>query len=829
MPNLRIFARLAIGLGAVFVLLAAVVVMAVLRMASARTMISDVADVHAPAAITGLQLNVATLASGNAVRGFVISHDPNFITEWEAQWVIVDRLSGRMDRLATRSDDYEIQNDWRKVRAALPRLREMQARILKGGEQAVPTVADKVQLTATRAVFSSIQALLVGENGLVRRQNTKLDDALWASEMEIRKADLFLFGMLAALALVAGVVGWFTVRRVSVPLHHLSVALTALADGDFTVEVPYVERSDEIGEIARAAATSKANGFERLRLGAQLEAVERQRKEADLLALAELQAALERSERSEQRLTLALEIADIHVYEIDYVRRELNKAGAEDTFFTEPKTYEELYRDIYSTIDPRDCPEVEAAWRRHVEKGDHYRPEYRTVRSDGKEIWASSANKLITDKDGRPLRLIGALQDITERKAGEAALIRAKEEAEAANSAKSSFLAAMSHEIRTPLNGILGMGHLLAKEALSDRHLEQVQVILQSGDLLLNILNELLDISKIEAGGLALEDGAVDLAGIVRSTTNYLVVMATGKDIAITLEIAPEAEGVFKGDPTRVTQIVNNLTSNAMKFTPEGQITLRLTQVDGDLLFAVSDTGIGIAADTLGSLFENFTQADTSITRRFGGTGLGLAISRRLARMMDGDITVESDEGKGSTFTARLPLSCFEGGLPVPQDDQTTTETALESPDALRILVAEDNAINQIVLRTLLNQVGVSPIVVNDGQEALEAWRREHWDMILMDIQMPIMDGVTATRIIRQEEAAKSHVRTAIIALTANVMADQVTAYSEAGMDGTVAKPIEAAKLFAAIEAALTQKEVQAGETPLSSEDGPCAAGGGLA
>ncbi|MES2344304.1 MAG: protoglobin domain-containing protein [Pseudomonadota bacterium] len=543
-----------------------------------------------------------------------------------------------------------------------------------------------------------------------------------------------------------------------------------------------------------------------LSVAAYLEASERAREQAEAAALVEVQAALERTRRSEQRLELALEIADVHVYEMDYVRRELIKAGAEDTFFTEPKTYKELYRDIYQVIDPRDRPDVEEGRRRHIEEGAPYRPEYRVIRADDREVWVTSASRLITDPDGRPQRLIGALQNITARKAAEQTLLQAKEDAEAANLAKSTFLATMSHEIRTPLNGILGMGQVLAKEDLTERQHGQVKVILQSGEMLLSLLNDLLDISKIEAGKLTIEEGEVDLAEIARSAFANLLAMAAEKDVAVTLEVAPEAEGIFKGDPTRVRQIVNNLASNALKFTTEGQVALAVSHLDGDLRIAVRDTGIGISAGKIGELFQKFTQADPSITRRFGGTGLGLAISRELARLMGGDITVESEEGVGSTFTARLPLARSEGQRSGTQE-AAANEADFGDPGALRILVAEDNPVNQIVIQTILQQAGLNPVVVNDGEEAVKAWRMAKWDLILMDAQMPVMDGLTATRVIREEEAGRGGARTPILALTANVMAHHLASYMQAGMDGLVGKPIDAAKLLIAMEAALDEAQ----------------------
>ena len=626
-----------------------------------------------------------------------------------------------------------------------------------------------------------------------------------ASNKNIRDADLLLFAMLGSLALVAGVVGWFTARGITIPLGQLNAALQTMAGGDFSIDVPNTTRKDELGEMARAAAIFKDSGIEKVRMAGLLAANELQRKRADAAALAEVQAVLERTERSEQLLKIALELADVHVYEMDYVRRELTKAGAEDTFFTESKTYDELFRDAYSGIDPRDRPAAKEAWRRHIETGETYRPEYRMVRSDDREVWASGAGRLINDPDGRPLRLIGALQNITDRKAAEMTLLQAKEAAEAANHAKSAFLATMSHEIRTPLNGILGMGQVLLREALPEQQHGRVKIILQSGEMLLSLLNDLLDISKIEAGKLGLEDGYVDLAEIARSTLANLTVLAAEKDIVVVLEIAPEAEGIFKGDPTRVCQIVNNLASNALKFTAEGRVVLRVSNPDGDLRFAIEDTGIGIPAEKLDALFERFTQADTSTTRKFGGSGLGLAICRDLARLMGGEVTVESKEGVGSTFTARLPLARLVGHGPVSSGAPAASEAEFEDPGALRILVAEDNAVNRIVMTTILNQVGINPVIVNDGQEAVDAWRREDWDLILMDIQMPVMDGLTATRIIRQEEVERGSAQTAILALTANVMADQRRSYIEAGMNGVVAKPIDAAELLFAMEAALEE------------------------
>ena len=521
--------------------------------------------------------------------------------------------------------------------------------------------------------------------------------------------------------------------------------------------------------------------------------------------------ALEATERSEQRLTLAMEIADIHVYEMDYQRRELIKAGAEDTFFTEPKTYEELYRDIYATIDPRDRPAVEAAWQRHVDDGTPYRPEYRVLRADDREIWTSGACRLVNDREGRPIRLIGAMQNITERKAAERALLQAKEDAETANRAKSTFLATMSHEIRTPLNGVLGMAQAMAADDLSPLQRDRLDVVRQSGETLLHILNDVLDLSKIEAGKLELEEAEFDISELARGAHAAFTAIANKKGLSFDLAVESEARGVYLGDSTRVRQILYNLVSNALKFTESGEVRVCVARTGDGLRLTVADTGIGIPPERLATLFQKFEQADASTTRRYGGTGLGLAICRELAQLMGGAIRAESEPGKGSAFSVTLPLAKSAATHVPSAPEAGGVEAAPMEVGALRVLAAEDNTVNQLVLKTLLHQIGVDPVIVANGELAVAAWAREDWDVILMDVQMPEMDGPTATGIIRAREAAEGRARTPIIALTANAMAHQVAEYTDAGMDGFVAKPIEVGRLFAALQAVLEPEAVDEG------------------
>ncbi len=377
--------------------------------------------------------------------------------------------------------------------------------------------------------------------------------------------------------------------------------------------------------------------------------------------------------------------------------------------------------------------------------------------------------------------------------------------AEAANAAKSSFLATMSHEIRTPLNGVLGMAQAMAADHLSPLQQDRLDVIRQSGEALLAILNDVLDLSKIEAGRFELEAVEFDLGDLMKGAHSAFTALANKKGLSFDLTIEEAAKGVYLGDPTRVRQILYNLISNALKFTEHGEVRVTAAQAGEALVLMVSDTGVGIAPERLGSLFEKFTQADASTTRRYGGTGLGLSICRELAHLMGGEISTRSQLGEGSTFSVRLPLAKV-GEAHAPQF-AAPPPVAPPTPDAslprVRVLAAEDNSVNQLVLKTLLHQIGVEPVVVDNGEQALEAWKNSPWDVILMDMQMPVMDGLTATRAIREAEAAMGRARTPIIALTANAMSHQIELCRAAGMDGHVAKPIESARLFAALEAAL--------------------------
>jgi CheY-like chemotaxis protein/two-component sensor histidine kinase len=397
------------------------------------------------------------------------------------------------------------------------------------------------------------------------------------------------------------------------------------------------------------------------------------------------------------------------------------------------------------------------------------------------------------------------LQDITERKSAELAAKRA-------NEAKSTFLATMSHEIRTPLNGVLGMVQAMSADPLPAEQRGRLEIIRQSGQALLTILNDVLDFSKIEAGMLEVEEIEFDLGEVVAGVHATFGAIAGQKKLSFVQDI-DAARGLYRGDPARIRQILNNLVSNALKFTETGELRVTAKPVAGDLELRVSDTGVGIPADKLGSLFTSFTQVDASTSRRFGGTGLGLAICWRLVDLLGGAIRVESEFGRGSVFIVTLPLMRVAEAR-IAASTSSEEDLDLKTLPA-RVLAAEDNKVNQLVLKALLQQVGVEPVVVDNGALAVEAWETSAWDAILMDVQMPVMDGWAATAAIRGREAATGRPRTPIIALTADTMSHQIAKCLAAGMDGHVAKPIDAARLFAALEAVLA--DVHDGDDAIGS------------
>ncbi len=417
---------------------------------------------------------------------------------------------------------------------------------------------------------------------------------------------------------------------------------------------------------------------------------------------------------------------------------------------------------------------------------------YESFRKDGASIWIESTYSRLGDGSNI---LIVASRDITERKQLELKLVKALELAEGASAAKSDFLANMTHELRTPLTAIIGFAEVLRRSRdLSKTADRQVGHILDASHTLLSVVNDVLDFSRLEAGGLELDPAPFDPSAMASSCAALVEERAVAKGLAVRVK-APKSLKPMNLDGPRLSQVLLNFLSNAVKFTAHGSITVALSQtVDGDtavLRGEVVDTGIGIAPEHRDNIFDRFSQADAAVSRRFGGTGLGLAISRRIIERMDGKIGVDSAKGRGSTFwfEVRGPLAELH------PPEETHAVEGLDADAGVRLLLVEDNAVNRELIRTMLEPFGVELETANDGVAGVEAMRQGHYDLVLMDVQMPVMDGLTATREIRAMEGARG-ASTPIVAMTANVLPEQIANCLAAGMDDHLGKPISPTKLL---------------------------------
>ena len=480
-------------------------------------------------------------------------------------------------------------------------------------------------------------------------------------------------------------------------------------------------------------------------------------------------------------------------------------------------------------LHPDDRQRWGVEFARTCASGVNFRSEYRFISRDGREVWVHGEARVVRDEQGRPLFLQGIAFDISESKRAEQALLQSAEElerkvrertaeleeatlrAELASRARASFLANMSHEIRTPLNAVIGFADLLRRGADSDQaeRMEWLDTIHSSGKHLLALINDILDLSKVDAGKLTVETVACSPGEIINEVCSILRSKAEEKGLRLEAAFDGPMPRTMQSDPTRFRQVLMNVAGNAIKFTPSGQVRImaRLSRPAAEppkLVVEISDTGIGIPADKLESIFDPFTQADSSITRQYGGTGLGLAISRRLAEQLGGSITVESEVGRGTTFTCEFAVGSLDDVPLVERPDRaakpvpTTVSKAAPSLRNYRVLVVDDGDTNRKLVRLLLGRGGAHVEQAENGQQAVERALSESFDLILMDMQMPVMDGYAATRKLRSRGLTIP-----IIAMTANAMKGDDAKCLEAGCSGYLAKPIDQDLLLATVARAI--------------------------
>ena len=460
-----------------------------------------------------------------------------------------------------------------------------------------------------------------------------------------------------------------------------------------------------------------------------------------------------------------------------------------------------------SRIHPDEFARVQRELQEHLDrKVPFYSAEYRIRAKDGSYKWVLARGQAVWDEQGRAVRLVGSHTDITERRQAEEALKTAKVQAETANRAKSEFLANMSHEIRTPMNGALGMIELVLETQLTAEQRDFLETATDSARSLLALLDDILDVSKIEAGRLELAPANFSTRECIRDALRMFSVTTRQKGLILDTAIQQDIPEWLLGDPLRLRQVISNLVGNAIKFTDHGRVTFRVgleraigTKVE--LHFQVSDTGIGIPTEKQAWIFEPFRQADGSSTRRFEGTGLGLAICTRLVELMGGRIWVESQPGSGSTFhfTATYEPGTAQVAI-TPADHAASVATLARhvSEAHLLVLVAEDNIVNQSLVAAVLGKAGYNVVLAADGQEALESFGRRSFDLILMDVQMPRMDGLAATTAIRAAETGSGR-RVPIVAMTAHAMKGDRELCIRVGMDDYLTKPVNLSDLRATI------------------------------
>jgi PAS domain S-box-containing protein len=615
--------------------------------------------------------------------------------------------------------------------------------------------------------------------------------------------------LILAIALIISILLAIRFQRViSAPLFHLlDLIKKVTARKNYSIRTE-IDQNDEIGVLLK--------GFNKML--EEIEVRDRELEQHRVELENEVNLRTEDLRQSRHMLELVINSIPARVYWKD---KDLNYMGCNSAFAEDLKVSSkdliegksaadfECYENNYKNIEAED---------RSVMVGGlpQLNIEEQRKNLEGAATWISRSRIPLRDHNDEVVGLLGVYQDITEAKEVETTLIRAKEAAEMAVKVKSEFLANMSHEIRTPMNGVLGALELVIDTKLTDEQHEYIELAYNSGEALLRVINDILDFSKIDAGKLTLRSFPFSLRKSVLNTLAPSKLRASQKGIELVIYIDDQVPDYLTGDMDRIRQIVINLIENAIKFTSRGGGILFYVRVDSEtqgevlLHFVVSDAGIGIPPEKLDDIFNSFSQVDTSSTRRYGGTGLGLSICHQLTQLMGGAIWVNSRENVGSAFHVTLPLR-LASKVKVQSKERNRTSKGSEQrvvalskeSESNRILLVEDNLVNQKLAVRLLNKRGFEVEVSENGKQALEKLSEQEFDLILMDCQMPVMDGFETTSAIRTKEQENGNKHIPIIAMTAHAMAGDKERCLTAGMDDYVSKPLNIKKLFEAIEKAL--------------------------
>ncbi|MDA7818436.1 ATP-binding protein, partial [Sulfurimonas sp.] len=563
----------------------------------------------------------------------------------------------------------------------------------------------------------------------------------------------------------------------------LTKSFSDLSSGKVDIKIPEYKVKDEVGELTKAAEIFLVKNIETNEL------LESTKELTNNLAL------------SEERFSLALEGAQDGLWDWNLITDEVYYSDTwKKMFGYELDDIKDSVTEWKDRIHKDDLQKSMRDIQDYLDgKKDIYESEMRIRCKDESYKIILAKGKAIHDESGYVIRILGLHMDITEQKELEKNLTNAKIEADQANKAKSDFLANMSHEIRTPLNGIIGLTDIVLNSDLSTKQKELLLKSKVSSLALLRVINDILDYSKIEAGKLDLEMHPFDLSLTIQNIKDLFEYQANHKGIGLNINFDVTSQFII-GDSLRLTQVLTNLVGNAIKFTSDGYVSINVKTLSEyenivHLEFCVEDSGIGLSRDAQDNLFKKFSQADNSTTRKYGGTGLGLSISKQLVNMMDGDIWIESIEGKGSKFIFNVEFEKSNR-----ESINQVSETIIDMNDSrlallknIKLLLVEDNKTNQIVAMGVLEDYIDDMDIANDGQEAVDMVLKKEYDIILMDLQMPVMGGFEATKLIRENEIYKDK---PIIALSAAVMKEDLELTKRAGMNGHLAKPIDKNKLL---------------------------------